>query len=327
MLFNLTAGTGIENVVRNAWDGEQHISVYQKNITESIKRVRVSKGQRVILIILILILPALVWAEGIQDEIFYQNQENKLSININNFNKLKAEDVPALIGILTESKDDQPIKTIAGELKVSTPAKNSIILKLAEFGDKRAKEIIEWYMEHSTDRFNRHIAAVSLGAVGDQSSIEKLKAVIKDYDPSLQLYAARSLGELGDVSGYEVAVQYLKNSDLTLKNQAMYALAMISKTEAIPLLKLELADKGAREVARLAISKIEYDHLAGKKKSAYLRKLLKQETGETVYWAAVEFMKLGDKYIQELKQIAEKKKYPGRAMIKEALAEKEAVIK
>ncbi len=286
-----------------------------------------SKNYIIISAFILIILSAAVWADGIQDEIFYQNQEHNLSININNFNKLTAEDIPALIGILTESKENQPIKTIAGKLKVSTSAKNSIILKLAEFGDKRAKEIIEWYLEHSTDRFNRHIAAVSLGAVGDQSSIEKLKAVVKDYDPSLQLYAARSLGELGDGSGYEVAVQYLKSSDLTLKNQAMYALAMISKTEAIPLLELELADKGTREVARLAISKIEYDHLTGKKKPAYLRKLLKRETGETVYWAAVEFMKLGDKYIPELKQIAGKKKYPGRAMIKEALAEKEAVVK
>jgi hypothetical protein len=283
----------------------------------------VSKGQKAILIIFILILPSFAWAEGIRDEIFYLNQENNLSINEDNFNKLKREDSPALIEILAESREGQPIKTVMGELKVSVSARNEIILKLAEFADKRARDIVEWYMEHSTNRFSRHIAAVSLGAVGDKYSIEKLRSVIKDHDPALQLYAARALGELGDVSGYDLAIQYLKNSDLTLKNQAMYALAMISKPEAIPLLKIELTNKDSREVARLAISKIEYDHLTLKKKPAYLRKLLQQESMETVYWAATEFIKLGDEYVQELKRIVHQKKYPGIELIREALAVKE----
>ncbi len=105
----------------------------------------------------------------------------------------------------------------------------------------------------------------------------------------------------------------------------MYALAMIGKPEAIPLLETELSNKDAREVARLAISKIEYDHLAVKKKPAYLKKLLRQESGETVYWAAAEYMKLGDKYVQELKKIAQQKKYPGIELIKEALSVKENI--
>ncbi len=283
------------------------------------------KGQSIILVFILLILYSSVWAEGIRDEIFYLNQENNLSININNFNKLKATDAPALIEILSESKEDKPIKTIIGEMKVSVPAKNGIMLKLAEFNDKRAREIVEWYMEHSPDRFSRHIAAVSLGTVGDKNSINKLRAAAKDYDPALQLFAVRALGELGDDSGYDVAIQYLRSLDLTLKTQAIYALAMIGKPEAIPLLKPELESKDCHDVALLAISKIEYDHLTVKEKPVYLRNLLKKETGETVYWAAVEFMKLGDKNIQELKRIAEKKKYPGRALIKEALAAKEAI--
>lgn len=108
-----------------------------------------SKGQKAILIIFILILPSSAWAEGIRDEIFYLNQENNLSINEDNLNKLRQEDSPALIEILAESKEDQPIKTIMGELKVSVSAKNEIILKLAEFADKRARDIVEWYMENS----------------------------------------------------------------------------------------------------------------------------------------------------------------------------------
>jgi hypothetical protein len=286
----------------------------------------VSKGYRTIVLIILIILPAFAWAEGIQDEIFYLNQENLLSINEDNFYKLKPENAPALIEILVESKEDQPIKTIMGDLKLSTSAKNGIILKLAEFADKRAKDIIEWYLDHSTDRFTRHIAAVSLGSVGDKSSIEKLKAMMKEPDPALQLYAARALGELGDVSGYDLAVQSLKSSDQTLKSQAMYALAMISKPEAILLLKNELSSKDSRDIARLAISKIEYDHTAVIKKPAYLRNLLKKESGETVYWAATEFMKLGGEYRQELKKIASQKKYPGIDLIKEALAAKESLV-
>ncbi|MDD5353966.1 MAG: HEAT repeat domain-containing protein, partial [bacterium] len=181
---------------------------------------------RILLLMFIIILScAMAGAEGIRDEIFYLNQENNLSININNFNKLNQDDAPVLIEILAESKEDRPIKTIAGELKVSAAAKNTIMLKLAEFGDKRAREIVEWYMEHSSDRFSRHIAAVSLGTVGDKNSIAKLKAAAKDYDPALQLFAVRALGELGDDSGYGVAVQYLRSLDLTLKTQAIYALA------------------------------------------------------------------------------------------------------
>lgn len=278
------------------------------------------------LIVFILILFTVqVRAEGIRDEIFYLNQENKLSINEEKFNKISPEDSPALIEILAESKEDQPIKTILGALKVSASAKNELMLKLAEFADQRAKDIIEWYLEYSPNRFSRHIAAVSLGSVGDKSSIEKLKVASKDYDPALQLYAARALGELGDSSGYDLAIQYLQGSDLTLKNQAMYALAMIGKPEAIPLLELELTNKDYREVARLAISKIEYDHLTIKKKPGFLRKLLKQESGETVYWAATEFMKLGKEHTQELKNIAQRKKYPGLELIKEALAAKEKI--
>ncbi|MDD5492244.1 MAG: HEAT repeat domain-containing protein [bacterium] len=284
------------------------------------------KGQSIIVVLFLLVLSSTVWAEGIRDEIFYLNKDSNLSINEDNFNRLKKEESSALIEILVESKEDHPIKTILGEMKVSVSAKNEIILKLAEFADKGAKDIIEWYLEHSTDRFNRHIAAVSLGAVGDNTSIEKLKTVIKDPDPALQLYAARALGELGDTSGYELAMQYLKKNDEVLKTQAIYALAMINKPEAIPLLKQELDNKDYREVARLAISKIEYDHLTVKKKSRYLRKLLQRESGETVYWAATEFMKLGREYMPELKNIAQKKKYPGISLIKQALAEKESTI-
>ena len=138
------------------------------------------------LIIFILIFLAVQSrAEGIRDEIFYLNRENKLSINEENLNKLKQEDSTALIEILAESKEDHPIKTIMGELQVSTAAKNEIILKLAEFADQRARDIIEWYMLNSPDRFNRHIAAVALGSVGDKTSIEKLKTVIKELDPAL----------------------------------------------------------------------------------------------------------------------------------------------
>ncbi|MDD5131359.1 MAG: HEAT repeat domain-containing protein [bacterium] len=276
------------------------------------------------LIIFILIFLAVQSrAEGIRDEIFYLNRENKLSINEENLNKLKQEDSTALIEILAESKEDHPIKTIMGELQVSTAAKNEIILKLAEFADQRARDIIEWYMLNSPDRFNRHIAAVALGSVGDKTSIEKLKTVIKELDPALQLYAARALGELGDVSGYDLAIQYLNSADLTLKTQAMYALAMIGLPAAIPLLERELSDKNTREVARLAINKIKYDNLPAKKKPAYLRKLLQRESGETVYWAATEFMTLGEEYVRELKKIAQRKKYPGVELIKAALAAKE----
>jgi hypothetical protein len=285
----------------------------------------VSKGQRAILIFFILFLPSLVWAEGISDEIFYLNQENRLSIKEDNFHKLKQDDAPALIKILEESKEEQPIKTIMGKFIVSTPAKSEIILKLAEFTDKRAREIVEWYMEHSNDRFSRQIAAVSLGSVGDKTSIGKLIAVLKDNDPALKLYAARALGELGDTTGYDTALQYLKSTDITLKIQAMYALAMINKEEAIPFLAAEKTHKDYRDVAKLAISKIEYDHLSLKKKPGYLRKMLKRESGESVYWAASEFLKLGDEYVQELKKIVYYKSYPGIELIKEALAAKENI--
>ncbi len=286
-----------------------------------------SKGQSIILVLILLILSASAWAEGIADEIFYLNQENRLYIEVANFNKLNQDDAPALIAILEESKEDQPINTIMGKFIVATPAKSEIILKLAEFADKRAREIVEWYMEHSRDRFCRQIAAVSLGSVGDKNSIEKLKTALMDNDPALKLYVARALGELGDPSGYDTSMNYLKSDDNTLKIQAMYALAMIGREEAIPLLAAEMAHKDYRNVAKLAISKIEYDHLAQKKKPGYLRKLLKQESGETVYWAATEFMKLGAEYVQELKKIAQKNKYPGRELIVEALAAKENIVK
>lgn len=285
-----------------------------------------SRGQRTILIIFVLFLPSLIRAEGISDEIFYLNQGNHLSIEEGNFNKLKQNDVLALIKILDESKEDQPIDTIMGKFIVSTPAKNEIILKLAEFADQRAREIVEWYMEHSHDRFSRQIAAVSLGSVGDKTSIEKLKAVLKDNDPTLKLYAARALGELGDTAGYDTSLQYLKSDDPTLKIQAMYALAMISREEAIPFLAVEMAQRDYREVARLAISKIEYDHLSPKKKPAYLRKLLKHESGETVYWAAGEFTKLGDQYTAELIKIIHQGKYSGRDLIRNALNAKGIVV-
>lgn len=282
-----------------------------------------SKSKRILFLFLLFILPAFVWAEGIRDEIFYLNRENRLSVNEDSLNKLKPEDSPALIAILDESKEDQPIKTIMGELIVAASAKNELVLKLAEFGDRRAKDVVEWYLEHSPDRFSRHIAAVSLGSIGDDTSIKKLKIALNEPDPALQLYAARALGELGNTSGYDLALQYLKGADVNLKNQAMYALAMINKPEAIPLLEQELSNKDCQEVALLAISKIEYDHLTMKKKPAYLEKLFKQGSGETVYWAATEYIKLGTKYMNELKKIAQQKKYPGIALIKEALAAKE----
>jgi hypothetical protein len=224
------------------------------------------------------------------------------------------------------SKEDQPIKTIMGKFIVAAPAKNEIILKLAEFADQRSREIVEWYMEHSNDRFCRQIAAVSLGSVGDKTSIEKLKIALKDFDPALKLYVARALGELGDASGYDISLQYLKSDNATLKIQAMYALSMISREEAIPLLKAEMAHQDYRDVAKLAISKIEYDHLTQKRKPGYLRKMLKHETGETVYWAASEFIKLGAEYAQELKNIVQQKKYPGRELIRDALTAKESMI-
>lgn len=264
-------------------------------------------------------------AEGVSDEIFYLNQENRLSIKEDNFNKLKQDAAPALIIILEESKEEQPINTIMGKFIVSTPAKSEIILKLAEFTDQRAREIVEWYMEHSPDRFCRQIAAVSLGSVGDKTSIGKLTAVLKDFDPALKLYAARALGELGDTTGYDTALQYLKSTDITLKIQAMYALAMINKEEAIPFLAAEKTHKDYRDVAKLAISKIEYDHLSPKKKPGYLKRMLKQESGESVYWAASEFMKLGDEYVQELKKIVYHKTFPGIELIREALAVKENI--
>jgi len=262
------------------------------------------------------------FAEGISDEIFYLNQDNRLSIKEDNFTKLKHDNIPALIKILEESKEDQPIDTIIGKFIVSTPAKSEIILKLAEFADQRAREIVEWYMEHSPDRFSRQIAAVSLGSVGNKASIEKLTAVLKDFDPALKLYAARALGELGDTSGYDTSLQYLKSDDTTLKIQAMYALATISREEAIPLLAAEMAHKDYRDVAKLAISKIKYDHLSQKKKPGYLRKMLKHESGESVYWAASEFMKLGDQYVAELIKIVQQGKYSGSDLIRDALEAK-----
>jgi HEAT repeat protein len=273
-------------------------------------------------LVLLILLPVMLMAAGIRDEIFYLDTDHNLNIVADHLAALKADSVPELINILQEGFNGKTLKTIAGKYKMSGIAQGTIILKISEFNDHRAKDIVEKYLEKADDRFAREAAAVSLGSVGDASSIPGLKNALVDRDPVLQLYSARALGELGDTSGYETAKKYLASEIKTLKTQAMYALAMIGKKEATPLLEPELKNPDFRDPALLAIKIIAYHGITAEAKPDFLKKILKENSGEVGYWAANEYLMLGDKYISELKTIAADKTYKSAAAAGELLREK-----
>lgn len=277
---------------------------------------------RYIITILLVLISVHVWAAGIRDEIFYLEKDNTLQIVTANFSRLKTQDVPELIAILKDSLDNKPIETIIGKYRVTAIAQGELILKLAELADPRGKNIVVEYLKRSTDRFNREVAAVSLGSFGDPAVIPLLREALADKDPVLQLYSARSLGELKDVSGYEIALKYLHSEDKTLKIQAMYALAMIGKEEALPWLRAEQKDPVYREAATLAEKKIGFDHLPAGDKPGFLDEVLKNNAGETAYWAANEYLKLGPGYVPNLRKIAGDNSYRGRETADEILREK-----
>ncbi len=279
-----------------------------------------------LIIVLLMIVTIPAGAAGIRDEIFYLDRDNKLQLVTSHFAQLKPTAVPELVEILKVSLANKPLKTISGKYPVSAIAQGELILKLAEFADPRAKNIVIAYLKRSTDRFNREVAAVSLGSFGDPAVIPLLRESLRDRDPVLQLYAARSLGELKDTSGYETALKYLHSEDKTLKIQSMYALAMIGKTEAVPLLQEIKKDTAYRDAATLAEKKISYDHLAAVEKSRFLDEIIKTNTGEVAYWAASEYVKLGAEYLASLRKMAEDKSYKGRESVADILKEKDLAV-
>ena len=268
------------------------------------------------------IMAAPVLAEGVRDEIFYLDNDHTLNIVAEHLAALKGDSVPELIKILKESFNGKKVRTIAGTYKVSGLAQGTIILKISEFNDHKAKDIVEKYLVKANDRFAREAAAVALGSVGDVTSIPKLKAALDDRDPVLQLYSARALGELGDTSGYAVARKYLSSDIRTLKTQALYALAMIGKPESRLLLEPELKNPDYHDPALLAIKIIEYRGVQAGQRPDFLKNILKENNGEVGYWAANEYLKLGAGYLDELKKIAASKSYKSASAAAELLEEK-----
>jgi cyclophilin family peptidyl-prolyl cis-trans isomerase/HEAT repeat protein len=79
----------------------------------------------------------------------------------------------------------------------------------------------------SSDPLSRAIAARGLGALKDSSVVDLLAQLTRDRDPGVALAAVRALGVCGDGRGTAPVAAALDSTDLTVKHEALRALAAL----------------------------------------------------------------------------------------------------
>ncbi len=123
------------------------------------------------------------------------------------------------------------------------------------------KDVIEFLRGLRANEWEAKISACRLlEKTGDEKAIEKLKALILDFNPRVRQEAARSLRKLGidkPFSDDEVAelVSYLDHSSWWVKTKAIKSLEAIRDPRALePISKLILdEDEAVREAALEAV--------------------------------------------------------------------------
>lgn len=113
----------------------------------------------------------------------------------------------------------------------------------------KGREIFElenrltWILEHDKDPVNRSAAALALGFVGGDQSINSLITVLKTDVPMVAMEAAASLGRLSKSESVEPLCEALRNADVNVRANACTALGWLGGKKALSCLKDAEQDK------------------------------------------------------------------------------------
>jgi len=100
-----------------------------------------------------------------------------------------------------------------------------------------------WILEHYKDPVNRSAAALALGFVGGNQSINILITVLETDVPMVAMEAAASLGRLGKDEAVEPLCEALRNADANVRANACTALGWFGGEKALSCLKDAEQDK------------------------------------------------------------------------------------
>jgi cyclophilin family peptidyl-prolyl cis-trans isomerase/HEAT repeat protein len=117
----------------------------------------------------------------------------------------------------------------------------------------------------SDDRVSRAYAARGLGALKDPSALELLTPLARDPDETVAVNALRAIAVIGDARGSAAVVAALASTDLTIKREALTALATLPpdpalRARVVPYVGHEQAF--IRAAALSALAKIDRDEFA-----------------------------------------------------------------
>ena len=97
-------------------------------------------------------------------------------------------------------------------------------------------------LEQEEDPVIRSPAALALGFVGGNASIEPLIRALQTDDPLVAMEAAASLGRLGKSEAIDPLCEALKNSDSNVRANAAIALGLLGGETALSCLKSAAQD-------------------------------------------------------------------------------------
>ncbi len=100
-----------------------------------------------------------------------------------------------------------------------------------------------WILDHDKDPVNRSAAALALGFVGGDQSINPLIAVLETDIPMVAMEAAASLGRLSKSEAVEPLCEALRNADANVRANACTALGWLGGEKALSCLKDAERDK------------------------------------------------------------------------------------
>ena len=113
----------------------------------------------------------------------------------------------------------------------------------------RGKEISDlengliWILEHDQDPVNRSAAALALGFMGGDQSINTLITVLKTDIPMVVMETAAALGRLGKSEAVEPLCEALRNADRNVRANASTALGWLGGKKALSCLEKAEHDK------------------------------------------------------------------------------------
>lgn len=112
-------------------------------------------------------------------------------------------------------------------------------------------------LEHDKDPVNRSAAALALGFVGGERSINPLIATLKNDIPMVAMEAAAGLGRLGESEAIEPLSAALKNADANVRANACTALGSLGGEKALATLREAQKDQDpfVKAAAREALSR------------------------------------------------------------------------